>query len=141
MMTGAAIGALIGSFIPGIGTLFGAALGFLASRFFGPSLDERKRTLWESIRPQLTAELEKVKAQAEANISAYGEATMKQLLGKIDEYARNYQGEVRALRAEQAKEAAALRGLQQDLEQDKYAVMRRRELLQAQLERLSAITF
>jgi gas vesicle protein len=140
-MTGAAIGAVIGTLIPGLGTLVGAGIGAAVSSLFGPSLDTRKTKLWNEIRPWLISEIDKTREDINTNVSNYGQAVLSQLEHSIDEYARSYHREVHKLRTEQEREAQELAALQATLERDKQGVTTRRELVRAQLERLETITF
>lgn len=51
---GVTIGAIVGTFIlPGVGSIVGGALGFLASKLFGPSLDSVKTSVKTSVDAQV----------------------------------------------------------------------------------------
>jgi len=141
-LTTTAIGAVIGTwFFPVIGTAIGAFVGSLFGDIFGPSLDDRKKSLWNELRRDLVAKLSEIKTLALSEVSAYGNNVIVQLEGRIEEHKTYYGRKVSQLRQEQDNQAKAINQLQLQLDQAKYEISRRQQLVKNQLKKLATITF
>ena len=142
MGLGAAAGAMVGTFllpVPGVGTIVGLAVGSWASRFFMPSLDERKQKLWEQLRPGLDSYFDAVKAQTQQAAMGYTQSLEASLKQRIDTYIQKYKAIVEDLLREQKAELKRLTELQELTQTDLTEIERRQKRLSKQRQKIAGI--
>ena len=142
MGLGAAAGAMVGTVllpVPGVGTLVGLAVGSWASRFFMPSLDERKQKLWEQLRPGLDSYFDAVKAQTQQAAMGYTQSLEASLKQRIDTYIQKYKATVEDLLCEQKAELKRLTELQELTQTDLAEIERRQKRLSEQRQKIAEI--
>lgn len=115
---GAVIGGIIGSIIPGIGTLAGALIGGVIGSFFEPSLDQRKNAIWDELAPRIDSLYSDLNQRVIQNTHNYGRTVWRNMEKHIDQYAKSYHPQVEQIRLTQAREKKELEELQATLEQD-----------------------
>jgi len=144
MGLGAAAGAVVGSVllpVPGLGTLVGLAVGSWASRFFMPSLDERKQKLWEQLTPGLDSYFDTVKNQTHQAAIAYTQSLQTSLKQRIDSYIEKYKTIIENILHEHKIELEHLNQIQEVTQRDLAEIERRQKRLAEQLQKISAINF
>lgn len=140
MGIGATAGVVLGSvLLPGFGTLVGLAVGTWASRFFMPTLDERKQKLWEQLRPSLDVYFDTVKAQTQEAAMGYTHSLESSLKQRIDTYIQKYKAIVEDLLNEQKAELERLNQLQEFTQTDLAEIARRQQDLLEKQQKLSVV--
>jgi len=142
MGLGAAAGAMVGTFlvpVPGVGTLIGLAVGSWASRFFMPSLDERKQRLWEQLRPGLDSYFDAVRAQTQEAAMGYTQSLETLLKQRIDAYIQKYKAIVEDILSEQKAELRRLTELQDLTQTDLTEIERRQKRFSEQRKKIAEI--
>ncbi|MBD2487192.1 dynamin family protein [Aulosira sp. FACHB-615] len=138
----AAAGAVVGSVllpVPGLGTLVGLAVGSWASRFFMPSLDERKQKLWEQLTPGLTSYFDAVKNQTYQDAITYTQSLETSLKQRIDSYIETYKTITENILQEHKIELERLNQFQELTQRDLTEIERRQNRLAEQLQKIAAI--
>ena len=88
---GAAIGAVIGSFIlPGIGTGVGAALGKFLGDLFAPSLESVKEKAWNQVAPSIDKSYENALSFIAEKVDNYDNDIQKHIKQQIDICIKEY---------------------------------------------------
>ncbi|WP_199339015.1 MULTISPECIES: dynamin family protein [Nostoc] len=142
MGLGAAAGAVVGSVllpVPGLGTLVGLAVGSWASRFFMPSLDERKQKLWEQLTPGLNSYFDTVKTQTDKAAMTYTQSLETSLKQRIDSYIEKYRTLIEDILRQHKIELARLTQLQELTQRDLAEIERRQKRLADQRQKIAAI--
>jgi GTPase SAR1 family protein/gas vesicle protein len=142
MGLGATAGAMVGTFllpVPGLGTLVGLAVGTWASRFFMPSLDERKQKLWEQLNPSIDSYFDIVKTQTHQGAMAYTSNLESSLKQRIDSYVKKYRTIIDDILKEQKAELQRLNDLQESTQIDLAEIERRQKRLTEQQQKLALI--
>ncbi|BAY16334.1 hypothetical protein NIES21_21600 [Anabaenopsis circularis NIES-21] len=138
----AAAGVVVGSVllpVPGLGALVGLAIGSWASRFFMPSLDERKQKLWEQITPELNSYFDTIKSQTYQAAIAYTQSLETSLKQRIDAYIETYKTITENILQEHKIELDRLNQLQELTQKDLNEIERRQKRLAEQLQKIAAI--
>jgi GTPase Era involved in 16S rRNA processing/gas vesicle protein len=142
MGLGATAGSVIGTvLLPGVGTVVGLAVGSWASRFFCPSLDERKQKIWEELKPSLNSYFDRVKTQSQesaTNCTRKLEASLKE---QIDSYIQQYKLVIDKISQKQKNELDSLNELQELTKADLNEIERRQKRLYEKQKKLAAINF
>lgn len=140
MGVGATAGLLVGSFLlPGVGSIVGLAVGTWASRFFMPSLDERKQKLWEQLRPSIDSYFDEIKIQAQNAATTYTQSLENSLKQRIDSYIRTYKIIIDEILSEQNAELQRLTKLQKSTQTDLTEIERRQQKLIEKQQKLAKI--
>lgn len=142
MGLGAAGGAMVGTILfPGVGTLVGLAVGSWASRFFMPSLDERKQRLWEQLKPGLDSYFDTVKAQTKEAAIVYTQSLETSLKQRIDAYIQKYKAVIEDLLDVQKTELQRLTQLQKSTQTYLAEIERRQQNLIEKQQKMAESTF
>lgn len=95
---GAAIGAVIGSFIlPGIGTGVGAALGRFLGDLFAPSLESVKEKAWNQVAPSIDKSYENAISYITEKVDKYDNDIQNNIKKQIDNCIKEYGELINAL--------------------------------------------
>jgi len=95
---GAAIGAVIGSFIlPGIGTGVGAALGKFLGDLFAPSLESVKEKAWNQVAPSIDKSYENAISFIAEKVDNYDKDIQNHIKQQIDNCIKEYGALIDAL--------------------------------------------
>ena len=138
MGIGATAGFVIGSaLIPGLGSLVGLALGTWASRFFVPSLEERKQKLWEQLKPGIDSYFDTLQTQSNEAALTYTQSLECSLKQRIDFYVEKYQQIVEELLRSQKAELQRLTKLQKSTQADLVEIERRKHYLTEKQQKLA----
>jgi len=136
VVSGAVIGGVIGSFIPIVGTVFGAVVGGIIGSLFGPSLDERKKEVWNELRPKIVNYFSSLLRESTRAAKEYGTQVENNFQNRIDNHVKRYRIDVNRMRERQLREQRELEELQSTLEKDLNELKIRRSRVQAQQKRL-----
>lgn len=109
----AAAGAVVGSILPGIGTIAGAVIGGIAGLVFGyrvsrGSLADRKQALWNELSGSLGSSLADSRAQVASSFRRYADSLKGSLTESIEAHRRQYEAVVAELNRQRDEEKAAL---------------------------------
>lgn len=130
MGVGATAGILIGTFLlPGLGSLVGLAIGTFASRWFMPSLEERKKQTWDKLEPGLNSYYDAIEKQSQEAAIAYSQRLEASLKQRIDAYIQKYKVVIEDLLGAQRAELLRLTELQESTEYHLAEINRRQQKL------------
>ena len=119
---------VVGAFLlPGLGLLIPAILGSVFSGFLGPSLDERKRTLLNEIRPKLTVQFAEAKVNVARSVCRYEQELKDTVAAHVDGHVARYAQTVQVMRSAQQEKVSRLRADQASLDRDSQELSRRRD--------------
>ncbi|WP_375490847.1 dynamin family protein [uncultured Nostoc sp.] len=139
-ITGLVLGGILGAILlPGIGWIFAAWLGSNLTRFFGPSLEKRKETLWDNIRSQLITQFTDVKSEIRQTTYNYGNELKSAVDARINAHLERYSNTVSAIREVQKGEAEQLKILQKTIENDINELKNRRNSITKKMLQLKSI--
>jgi len=138
MGLGATAGFVLGSaLLPGVGSVVGIAVGTWASRFFMPSLDERKQKLWEQLKSSVDSYFDAVRAKTQESALAYTQSLESSLKQRIDSYIKTYETVIDDILREQKAELQRLTELQESTQIDLSEIERRQKRLIEQQQKLA----
>lgn len=137
MVTGGLIGAYLGSVLfPGVGTVIGAWVGSQVAKWFGPSLEDRKETLWNDVRPRLNTSFLDVKEGVRDQVMEYGHGLRRAVEARIQEHVTQYSNVVDTMIQEYDKEYRRLQKVQRTLEAALHELQQRQHTVRMQRDHL-----
>lgn len=140
MGVGATAGLAIGTvLLPGIGSLVGLAAGTWASKFFMPSLDERKQQLWQNLRPSIDTYFDTVRQQVRDSTTDYTRGLEASLKQRIDTYGQKYEVIVKEILNQQKDELDRLNKLQAAVQIDLNEIKKRQQTLANKQKQLAVV--
>ena len=140
MGVGATAGLAVGTLLlPCVGSIVGLAVGTWASRFFMPSLDERKQKVWEQLRSSIDSYFDAIKIQAQNAATTYTQSLENSLKQRIDSYIRTYKIIIDEILSEQNAELQRLTKLQKSTQTDLTEIERRQQKLLEKQQKLAKI--
>lgn len=126
-----AAGAAAGSVIPGVGTLVGAAIGFVSGVMMSPKIEKVRADIKEQLTPHLTQYFNGVAIHLKNQIDLCIKKTRDQLDGEIDRYLTVYQNTVDGWILEEQNRRAALEARVAAIREDMALMDQRKEQLDA----------
>lgn len=126
-----AAGAAAGSVIPGLGTLAGAAIGYFATAFTGPSVTEVRNQTQTILKTHLNRYFEDVYQTVYDKIEGHASILRNQLEEEIDRYPKEYRTEVEKMIKNEEQQKKSLQKQIKDLQDDMNELALRREKLEA----------
>lgn len=139
VITGAVIGVVGAILIPGIGAIIGGIIGASLSRWLGPSLDDRKKELWDKLEPNLNDYFKELITQTGNNLISHSQELINSLNKYIDLYTNKYNSIVQLMLSEQEQELERLNNLQLSTQAYLKEIERRKLQMKQQQERLKNI--
>lgn len=131
---GAVAGAVVGTMIaPVIGTAIGFLLGGLVGSMFGPSLDERKRQIWNVVKSEIGKSFEQARGAGLAQIDGHLQQRRHELYTMIGDFAAQYRTVYEQLRTQQRQAQQALATETATIQRDRAEITQRRSGLEAHL--------
>jgi hypothetical protein len=139
---GALVGAMVlGSVVPVVGHAAGLWLGSKVGKLFGPSIDQRKQTLWATYNSNLVDHFTTVEQQVLDVLQQHGSTLETSLHERIDHHADTYQRQVDRMISEQQAEHDHVMQAQRIVAADLQELERREEIVRTRRERLHAMRF
>ena len=137
---GVGAGLALGTFIaPGIGTLIGGAVGWLASKFFGPSLDELKQSCWPDVEQALASAFREARSAVESTVEESVDGAADQLHSIVERYFEQYDALVKQMIARDKQEAARIVAMREQVQRDQNELRLRREQIEHWRAKLRSI--
>lgn len=97
---------------------FGNSMKGFFSNLFKGLLEERRRQVWNLVRPNLEHEFKEIESLTEQAIIAYGEQAKQAINTRMSYYLSVYQNQINILIQEQKKELLELQNFQQQAQSD-----------------------
>ena len=134
-VAGGTIGFLIGNvFLPGIGGVAGAWLGAKASKWFGPSIEERQDQFWNELRPLLRENFDQIKSKATKLAEKDVNKISKAINRRIQDHVNKYQDQVDRTADEQNRRRKEIEKLQKEIREIMNELkLRRKKVKQQQI--------
>lgn len=136
VIKGAVIGVIGSILLPGIGTILAGVIGASMSRWFGPSLEERKNDLWNKLEPNLNIYFQQLKSQIQNDVATHGKELINSLDEHINLYVGKYKDVVDLILSEQQQQLEKLNTLQVSTKNFLQEIERRKKQIKKQQETL-----